>query len=112
MLKQALALSVAIALTGCNSSNEQVDSKVAVQNKTQVSYPDTRKDNVVDTYFGQQVADPYRWLEDDMSAETAEWVKAPWQNPTKKDCTKEGELVTGWQSGWHSVCQLSLRLSL
>ena len=45
MLKQALALSVAIALTGCNSSNEQVDSKVAVQNKTQVSYPDTRKDN-------------------------------------------------------------------
>tara|TARA_Y100001956_G_scaffold76123_1_gene84937 strand:- start:336 stop:2483 length:2148 start_codon:yes stop_codon:yes gene_type:complete len=83
MLKQALALSVAIALTGCNSSNEQVDSKVAVQNKTQVSYPDTRKDNVVDTYFGQQVADPYRWLEDDMSAETAEWVKA--QNNTTFD---------------------------
>ena len=83
MLKQVLAQPVAIALTGCNSSNEQVDSNVSVQNKSQVSYPDTRKDNVVDTYFGQQVADPYRWLEDDMSAETAEWVKA--QNNTTFD---------------------------
>jgi len=36
----------------------------------------TRKDNTVDTYFGTEVADPYRWLEDDASAETAEWVKA------------------------------------
>ncbi len=41
-----------------------------------VIYPETRKGNVVDTYFDTQVADPYRWLEDDMSDETAEWVKA------------------------------------
>ena len=40
-----------------------------------IDYPKTRKDNVVDTFYGVQVKDPYRWLEDDNSAETAEWVK-------------------------------------
>lgn len=39
-------------------------------------YPETQKGSVVDTYFGEEVADPYRWLEDDMSSETAEWVMA------------------------------------
>jgi len=38
--------------------------------------PETRRGDVVDDYFGEQIADPYRWLEDDRSAETAEWVKA------------------------------------
>jgi prolyl oligopeptidase len=33
-------------------------------------YPDTRKTDQVDTYHGTVVADPYRWLEDDNSAET------------------------------------------
>ncbi|GAB3500456.1 prolyl oligopeptidase family serine peptidase [Spirosoma knui] len=40
------------------------------------NYPKARKTDHVDTYHGTQVADPYRWLEDDRSAETAEWVKA------------------------------------
>ena len=40
----------------------------------QLSYPITHTDNVVDEYFGNKVADPYRWLEDDLSAETAQWV--------------------------------------
>ena len=38
-------------------------------------YPETRKVDTVDVYFGEKVSDPYRWLEDDRSAETAEWVK-------------------------------------
>src|SRR5947209_14139782 len=38
-------------------------------------YPQTRRDNVVDQFHGETVADPYRWLEDTSSSETAEWVK-------------------------------------
>ncbi|AZQ62306.1 S9 family peptidase [Flammeovirga pectinis] len=41
-----------------------------------MAYPDTKRDVVVTTYFGEEVKDPYRWLEDDKSEETAEWVKA------------------------------------
>nr|WP_321405480.1 prolyl oligopeptidase family serine peptidase [uncultured Carboxylicivirga sp.] len=42
----------------------------------QFNYPDTPKGDVDDNYFGTDVADPYRWLEDDRSEETAQWVKA------------------------------------
>ena len=41
-----------------------------------VNYPTTKKVDTVDTYFGTDVKDPYRWLEDDRSAETEAWVKA------------------------------------
>jgi prolyl oligopeptidase len=44
------------------------------QNKIQ--YPETKKGETIDTYFDTKVSDPYRWLEDDKSAETAAWVKA------------------------------------
>ncbi|AKA34913.1 prolyl oligopeptidase family serine peptidase [Flagellimonas lutaonensis] len=40
-----------------------------------VNYPETKKVDTVDTYFGTEVPDPYRWLEDDRSAETEAWVK-------------------------------------
>ncbi|MBI5547570.1 MAG: S9 family peptidase [Deltaproteobacteria bacterium] len=39
-------------------------------------YPATRMADVADDYFGTKVPDPYRWLEDDNSTETAAWVKA------------------------------------
>ncbi|HEX7553478.1 MAG TPA: hypothetical protein VF378_07975, partial [Geothrix sp.] len=39
-------------------------------------YPATRKADVVDDFFGTEVADPYRWLEDDHSPETRAWVAA------------------------------------
>ncbi|MEY3018570.1 MAG: hypothetical protein RL336_1705 [Pseudomonadota bacterium] len=40
------------------------------------SYPVTARGDVVDEYFGEQVADPYRWLEDDRSEQTGAWVDA------------------------------------
>ena len=39
-----------------------------------VNYPTTAKVDTVTTYFGTDVPDPYRWLEDDRSSETESWV--------------------------------------
>src|SRR5438067_4021070 len=41
-----------------------------------ITYPATKKVDVVDDYFGTKVADPYRWLEDNASPEVAAWVEA------------------------------------
>lgn len=41
-----------------------------------LKYPEAPHDNTVDTYFGEQVADPFRPLEDDNSTATGAWVKA------------------------------------
>jgi len=48
----------------------------AQNSKMTIQYPKTKKINTVDTYFDSKVSDPYRWLEDDRSAETEAWVKA------------------------------------
>ncbi len=42
----------------------------------QLHYPKAVKDGTVDNYFGETVADPYRWLENDTSQQTAAWVDA------------------------------------
>lgn len=42
----------------------------------QIVYPETRKSDHTDEYFGTRISDPYRWLEDDNAVETASWVKA------------------------------------
>ena len=38
-------------------------------------YPETKTIKQEDQFFGTKVSDPYRWLEDDLSAETGDWVK-------------------------------------
>ena len=40
-----------------------------------IVYPGSKKVEVVDDYFGTKVADPYRWLEDETSAETKAWIE-------------------------------------
>ena len=45
-----------------------------------INYHDTPKKAVVDVYFGTEINDNYRWLEDDLSLETENWVKK--QNKT------------------------------
>ena len=46
------------------------------ENIIEVKYPETKKNNTVDTIFGIRVIDNYRWLEDDRSKETEYWVKS------------------------------------
>lgn len=46
------------------------------EKSAEISYPETKKVDTVDVYFDTEVPDPYRWLEDDLSPETASWVKA------------------------------------
>ncbi|MCP1338207.1 prolyl oligopeptidase family serine peptidase [Idiomarina sp. M1R2S28] len=64
---------VAVGLLTACSQNAETEQEANTQS---MSYPETRKGDVVDTYFGTEVADPYRWLEDDRSEETENWVKA------------------------------------
>ena len=46
------------------------------KNDLKITYPESKKVDQVDDYFGTKVADPYRWLEDENSAETKAWVQA------------------------------------
>ena len=49
---------------------------VSMTQNSPFEYPQTEQVPLVDVYFGTEVTDPYRWLEDDMSAATATWVDA------------------------------------
>lgn len=68
MKKIIMGIFAAGALSSCGTeiSKEQ----------TALNYPETKKVDTVTDYFGTKVEDPYRWLEDDRSAETEAWVKA------------------------------------
>jgi prolyl oligopeptidase len=41
-----------------------------------LTYPETKKVDVVEDYFGTKVPDPYRWLENDTAPDVAAWVEA------------------------------------
>ncbi len=51
-------------------------SVAVVAEKAAMNYPETKKGDQVDDYFGTKVADPYRWLEDDNAEDVKAWVTA------------------------------------
>jgi len=66
-----ICLFTIILMVSCKTDNNQ-----SKERNIAVNYPETKTADSVDTYFGNDVQDPYRWLEDDRSEETGEWVKA------------------------------------
>ena len=63
-----LVLFISAIFVSCKEGNQQ--------NNKNLKYPKTIKIPVIDSFFGTAVTDNYRWLEDDRSAETEDWVKA------------------------------------
>ncbi len=69
MKKLIFAFIILVILNSCK--NDKSEHKEII-----VNYPETKKIDTVDTYFGVAVNDPYRWLENDRSIETENWVKS------------------------------------
>jgi len=63
-IETIVIIAAVIFTTSCNNTHKPL------------KYPDAKRVDTVDEYFGKKVADPYRWLEDDNSAETKAWVIA------------------------------------
>jgi len=71
MFKRALTLSVFAVLIALPACLERTHQPV---DRPPLTYPSTKKVEVADDYFGTEVSDPYRWLEDDQAADVEEWV--------------------------------------
>jgi prolyl oligopeptidase len=65
-MKKALIIHAAVIFFGIH---------VQAQKPSSMQYPQAKRTDVTDTYFGTQVADPYRWLENDTAADVLTWVK-------------------------------------
>lgn len=63
---------IALAIIGCK---DQPKIEKKERQPISLTYPQTKQVDSIDNYFGEEVKDPYRWLEDDRSKETEEWVK-------------------------------------
>ncbi|MFN7275579.1 MAG: S9 family peptidase, partial [Bacteroidota bacterium] len=71
MLKSLIPLVAIFLIISCNNPGSEKNNFATIALK----YPETKKDTTIrDTYFGTVVADPYRWLENDTSSETGNWV--------------------------------------
>ncbi|MDR5591305.1 prolyl oligopeptidase family serine peptidase [Christiangramia sp. SM2212] len=69
-MKKMITMFIAAGLlSACNDDDKKTET-------TALNYPETKKVDTVTDYFGTKVKDPYRWLEDDRSEETENWVQA------------------------------------
>ena len=69
-MKRVLVFALTLCIfTACKDEKKEVA-------QIEVSYPETKTVDTVTNYFGTEVKDPYRWLEDDRSKETEAWVKS------------------------------------
>jgi len=84
MKKIFLIVMATTALFSCEEEGKK--PKKEPRKEIALTYTDTKKVDTVDTYFGTEVKDPYRWLEDDRSEETMDWVKR--ENGTTQDYLK------------------------
>ncbi len=76
-MKRLIVLSISACFAaGCGSSAVQVPAPEPTAQETSIDYPATRAGDLVETLHGVEVADPYRWLEDDESDEVVEWQTA------------------------------------
>ncbi|WP_304133198.1 prolyl oligopeptidase family serine peptidase [Mesonia mobilis] len=73
-MKKIILPFIILSLIACKEDKDQ--KKETQKNKIALNYPETKKVDTVNTYFGTEVKDPYRWLEDDRSEETEAWVKS------------------------------------
>lgn len=70
MKKISILLIAIIAFSACKEEAKEKNTDIVV------NYPETKKVDTVTNYFGTDVKDPYRWLEDDRSTDTEAWVKS------------------------------------
>ncbi|MEH6536743.1 MAG: prolyl oligopeptidase family serine peptidase [Psychroserpens sp.] len=70
MKKISLLILAIVAFSACKEEAKEQKTDIVV------NYPETKKVDTVTNYFGTDVKDPYRWLEDDRSEETGKWVKS------------------------------------
>ena len=66
MKRTLILLAIGVMCAGCNRADKNAH----------MPYPEAFRSDHTDEYFGVEVADPYRWMEDDNAPEVAEWVKA------------------------------------
>ena len=81
-----LLIFIFLTSTMIHAQEKQPDKK-SEKETLQLKYPETKKADSVTVYFGTKLQDPYRWLEDDRSEETENWVKA--QNKVTFDYLKQ-----------------------
>lgn len=70
----AAAFSLLLASCGTQQTANTTETGMNSQ-ESKLKYPETKKVNQTDDYFGTKVSDPYRWLEDDRAEDTKDWVQ-------------------------------------